>query len=139
MELSSLPYVKNFMIRMIESLPIGPNQFRLVLAQCSDDLSTEFMLDIYRRKGPMITDDIIQVNISDLINIPDYNDIAVQEDTTDIVLLLPGQQDTENYTFPYVKDFISKLIYDLPLESNQYHLALVQYNDDVHEEFELDT
>ena len=59
-------------------------------------------------------------------------------DTTAIVLLLPGQQDTENYTFPYMKDFISKLIYDLPLESNQYRLALVQYNDDDHEDFELD-
>lgn len=60
-------------------------------------------------------------------------------DTTDIVLLIPGQQDTENYAFPYFKDFISKLIYNLPLESNQYRIALVQYNDDVHEVFELDT
>lgn len=58
-------------------------------------------------------------------------------DTTDIVVLLPGQQDTENDAFAYMKDFISKLIHDLPLESNQYRLALVQYNDDVHEEFEL--
>ncbi|NXV50694.1 CO6A6 protein, partial [Uria aalge] len=56
----------------------------------------------------------------------------------DIVLLLPGQQDTENDAFFYMKDFISKLIYDLPLESNQYRLALVQYNDDVREEFKLD-
>ncbi|NWU56662.1 CO6A6 protein, partial [Dromas ardeola] len=56
----------------------------------------------------------------------------------DIVLLLPGQQDTENDAFFYMKDFISKLIYDLPLETNQYRLALVQYNDDVHEEFKLD-
>ncbi|XP_009638499.1 collagen alpha-6(VI) chain-like [Egretta garzetta] len=54
MEPSSLPYVKNFTIRMIEGLPIGPNQFRLALAQYSDDLSTEFMLDTYRRKGPMV-------------------------------------------------------------------------------------
>ncbi|NXE84114.1 CO6A6 protein, partial [Cochlearius cochlearius] len=60
-------------------------------------------------------------------------------DSTDIVLLLPGQQDVEDYTFPYIKDFISKLIYDLPLESNRYRLALAQYNDDFHEEFELDT
>lgn len=60
-------------------------------------------------------------------------------DTTDIVLLIPGQQETENYAFSYMKDFISKLIYNLPLESNQYRIALVQYNDDVHEEFELDT
>lgn len=60
-------------------------------------------------------------------------------DTVDIVLLLPGQQDTENYAFPYMKNFISKLRYDLLLESNQYHLALVPYNDDDHEEFELDT
>uniref|UniRef100_A0A8C3KCJ9 Collagen type VI alpha 6 chain n=1 Tax=Calidris pygmaea TaxID=425635 RepID=A0A8C3KCJ9_9CHAR len=44
-----------------------------------------------------------------------------------------------NDVFLYMKDFISKLIYDLPLESNQYRLALVQYNYDVHEEFELDT
>ncbi|KAM6375888.1 collagen alpha-6(VI) chain-like [Alca torda] len=232
---------------MIDSLPIEPNQFRLALAQYSDDFSTEFMLDTYRRKGPMvkhirneftfnggssvqignalyqayetffqksadekekqqiiviltsahseddiqeaatslqnlgvkiiaigtkeapynelfematppfhykipvieelpkfseympqIIDDIIQEDITDLISIPDYNDTAVQEDTTDIVLLLPGQQDTENDAFFYMKDFISKLIYDLPLESNQYRLALVQYNDDVREEFKLD-
>ncbi|PKU36382.1 collagen alpha-6 chain-like [Limosa lapponica baueri] len=248
MEHSSLPYVKNFMIRMIGSLPIEPNQFRLALAQYSDEFAPEFMLDTYRRKGPMvkhirndfmfnggssvqignalmeayetffqksedekekqqiivlltsapseddvrevarnlqglgvkiiaigtkeapydelfematppfhykqpvieelpkfseympqIIDDIIQVNITDSISIPDSSEIAVQEDTTDIVLLLPGQQDTANDVFLYMKDFISKLIYDLPLESNQYRLALVQYNDDVHEEFELDT
>ncbi|KAK2517149.1 Col6a6 [Columba guinea] len=250
MEPSSLPYVKKFLIRMIDSLPIGPNQYRLALAQYSDELSTEFMLDTYRRKGPMVNhirnyftlkgggsvqigdaldeayetffqksadekkkqniiviltsapseddvgetarslqslgvkiiaigtkeasyndlfematppfhyknpvieelpkfseympqiiDDIIQVNISDLTEIStlDFSDIAVQEDTTDIVLLIPGQQDTENYAFPYLKDFISKLIYNLPLESNQYRIALVQYNDDVHEEFGLDT
>ncbi|NXY74153.1 CO6A6 protein, partial [Glareola pratincola] len=54
MEPSSLPYVKNFMIRMIDSLPIEPNQFRLALAQYSDDFSTEFLLDTYRRKGPMV-------------------------------------------------------------------------------------
>ncbi|NWQ89105.1 CO6A6 protein, partial [Burhinus bistriatus] len=54
MEPSSLPYVKNFMIRMIDSLPIEPNQFRLALAQYSDDFSTEFRLDTYRRKGPMV-------------------------------------------------------------------------------------
>ncbi|NXV22033.1 CO6A6 protein, partial [Cepphus grylle] len=54
MEPSSLPYVKNFMIHMIDSLPIEPNQFRLALAQYSDDFSTEFMLDTYRRKGPMV-------------------------------------------------------------------------------------
>ncbi|XP_074006679.1 LOW QUALITY PROTEIN: collagen alpha-6(VI) chain-like [Numenius arquata] len=248
MEHSSLPYVKNFMIRMIGSLPIEPNHFRLALAQYSDEFSTEFMLDTYRRKGPMvkhirnnftfnggssvqignalmeayetffqksegekekqqiivlltsapseddvreaarnlqslgvkiiaigtkeapynelfematppfhyknpvieelpkfseympqIIDDIIQANTTDLISIPIYNERAVQEGTTDIVLLLPGQQDTANDAFLYMKDFISKLIYDLPLESNQYRLALVQYNDDVHEEFELDT
>ncbi|NWT39174.1 CO6A6 protein, partial [Chroicocephalus maculipennis] len=54
MEPSSLPYVKNFMIRMIDSLPIEPNKFQLALAQYSDDFSTEFMLDAYRRKGPMV-------------------------------------------------------------------------------------
>ncbi|OPJ82088.1 collagen alpha-6(VI) chain isoform A [Patagioenas fasciata monilis] len=250
MEPSSLPYVKKFLIRMIDSLPIGPNKYRLALAQYSDELYTEFMLDTYRRKGPMVNhirnyftlkgggsvqtgdalneayetffqksadekekqniiviltsapseddvqetarslqslgvkiiaigtkeasynelfematppfyyknpvieelpkfseyipqiiNDIIQENISDLMEIStlDFSDIAVQEDTTDIVLLIPGQQDTENYAFPYIKDFISKLIYNLPLESNQYRIALVQYNDDVHEEFELDT
>ncbi|XP_075561939.1 LOW QUALITY PROTEIN: collagen alpha-6(VI) chain [Pelecanus crispus] len=248
MKPSSLPYVKKFMIRMIENLPIGPNQFRLALVQYSDDLSIEFVLEAYRKASPMmnriknyftfkggssvqignalnkayetffqksadekerqqiiviltsapseddvqeaarglqslgvkiiaigtkeapynelfematppfyykipviqelpkfseympqIIDDIIQEHNADLISIPDYNDIAVQEDSTDIVLLLPGQRDTENYIFPYMKDFTSKLIYDLPLESNQYRLALAQYDDDVHEEFELDT
>ncbi|NWY53904.1 CO6A6 protein, partial [Chionis minor] len=54
MDPSSLPYVKNFMIRMIGSLPIEPNLFRLALAQYSDDFSTEFMLNKYRRKGPMV-------------------------------------------------------------------------------------
>ncbi|NXJ60206.1 CO6A6 protein, partial [Rostratula benghalensis] len=59
--------------------------------------------------------------------------------TTDIVLLLPSQEDTENDIFLYMKDFISKLIYNLPLESNQYRLALLQYSDVVREEFDLDT
>ncbi|XP_068789541.1 collagen alpha-6(VI) chain [Struthio camelus] len=255
MENSSLPYVKEFMIQMINSLPIGPKQFRLALAQYSDNVSFEFMLDTYGTKSsmvnhikknftftggssvqtgtalqkayemffkesagrkerqqiiviltsapseddikeasmylqslgvkiiaigtkeapyselfematqpfhyknpliqelpkfsenmPQIIADIIQVNVSDLmkIDITNLHDIAVQEatdivtDTTDIVLLVPGHQDLENYSFPYMRDFISKLIHYLPLESNQYRLALVQYDDDVHEEFKLD-
>ncbi|XP_062424460.1 collagen alpha-6(VI) chain-like [Rhea pennata] len=54
MESSSLPYVKKFMTQMINSLPIGPNQFRLALAQYSDEISVEFMLDTYQTKSAMV-------------------------------------------------------------------------------------
>nr|XP_009686259.1 PREDICTED: collagen alpha-6(VI) chain [Struthio camelus australis] len=54
MENSSLPYVKEFMIQMINSLPIGPKQFRLALAQYSDNVSFEFMLDTYGTKSSMV-------------------------------------------------------------------------------------
>ncbi|XP_042328923.1 LOW QUALITY PROTEIN: collagen alpha-6(VI) chain-like [Sceloporus undulatus] len=46
--------VKPFVNRMINSLPIGPNKYRIALTQYSDDLHTEFQLDEFKAKNPML-------------------------------------------------------------------------------------
>ncbi|KAH0627278.1 hypothetical protein JD844_002801 [Phrynosoma platyrhinos] len=46
--------VKPFVNRLINSLPIGPNKYRVALAQYSDDLHIEFQLDEFKAKNPML-------------------------------------------------------------------------------------
>ncbi|XP_070586819.1 collagen alpha-6(VI) chain-like isoform X2 [Erythrolamprus reginae] len=46
--------LKNYVNRMINNLPIGPNKYRLALVQYSDDIHVEFQLDDFRGKKPML-------------------------------------------------------------------------------------
>uniref|UniRef100_A0A8C6Y3P4 VWFA domain-containing protein n=1 Tax=Naja naja TaxID=35670 RepID=A0A8C6Y3P4_NAJNA len=46
--------LKNYVNRMINNLPIGPNKYRLALVQYSDDIHAEFQLDDFRGKNPML-------------------------------------------------------------------------------------
>ncbi|KAJ7322545.1 hypothetical protein JRQ81_018832 [Phrynocephalus forsythii] len=46
--------MKMFVNRMINSLTIGPNKYRVALAQYSDDLFVEFHLDDFKAKSPML-------------------------------------------------------------------------------------
>ncbi|XP_077158752.1 collagen alpha-6(VI) chain-like [Paroedura picta] len=50
----SFPSVKSFVNRVINSLPVGPNKYRIALAQYSDDVHIEFQLDEYKGKTPML-------------------------------------------------------------------------------------
>nr|XP_056713046.1 collagen alpha-6(VI) chain [Euleptes europaea] len=51
---ASFPSVKVFVNRVISSLPIGPNKYRIALVQYSDDVHIEFRLDDYKGKNPML-------------------------------------------------------------------------------------
>ncbi|CAI5788343.1 Hypothetical predicted protein [Podarcis lilfordi] len=50
----AFPSVKSFVSRIINSLPIGPNRYRIALVQYSDDVKVEFQLDNYKAKNPML-------------------------------------------------------------------------------------
>uniref|UniRef100_A0A670K9Q6 VWFA domain-containing protein n=1 Tax=Podarcis muralis TaxID=64176 RepID=A0A670K9Q6_PODMU len=50
----AFPSVKSFVNRIINSLPIGPNRYRIALVQYSDDVKVEFQLDDYKAKNPML-------------------------------------------------------------------------------------
>ncbi|XP_048190425.1 collagen alpha-6(VI) chain [Perognathus longimembris pacificus] len=50
----SFPLVKTFINKMINSVPIEPNKYRVALAQYSDTLHSEFQLNTFRSKNPML-------------------------------------------------------------------------------------
>ncbi|XP_054846792.1 collagen alpha-6(VI) chain-like [Eublepharis macularius] len=50
----SFPSVKAFVNKVISSLPVGPNKYRIALVQYSDDVHIEFRLDDYKGKTPML-------------------------------------------------------------------------------------
>ncbi|XP_060103695.1 collagen alpha-6(VI) chain-like [Heteronotia binoei] len=50
----SFPSVKSFVNRVISSLPVGPNKYRIALVQYSDDVQIEFRLDDYKGRTPML-------------------------------------------------------------------------------------
>ncbi|XP_043396756.1 collagen alpha-6(VI) chain isoform X2 [Chelonia mydas] len=50
----AFPSMKAFISKMISHLTATPNQYRIALAQYSDDLHTEFLLDTYKAKNPML-------------------------------------------------------------------------------------
>uniref|UniRef100_G1KAT1 VWFA domain-containing protein n=1 Tax=Anolis carolinensis TaxID=28377 RepID=G1KAT1_ANOCA len=51
---ASSPYVKTFISKTINSLPLGPNEYRAALAQFSDQVYNEFHLDTYKGKNQML-------------------------------------------------------------------------------------
>ncbi|XP_030406943.1 collagen alpha-6(VI) chain-like isoform X1 [Gopherus evgoodei] len=50
----AFPSMKSFINKMISHLTATPNQYRIALAQYSDDLHVEFRLDTYKAKNPML-------------------------------------------------------------------------------------
>ncbi|XP_068944498.1 collagen alpha-5(VI) chain-like [Petaurus breviceps papuanus] len=50
----SFPFVRTFLSKMINSLPIEANKFQIALAQYSDDLHQEFLLNTYKTKSAML-------------------------------------------------------------------------------------
>ncbi|XP_062980913.1 collagen alpha-6(VI) chain-like [Elgaria multicarinata webbii] len=51
----AFPSVKSFVNRIISSLPIGPNKYRVALVQYSDDVHIEVQLDDFKARNPMLT------------------------------------------------------------------------------------
>uniref|UniRef100_A0A671FED6 Collagen type VI alpha 6 chain n=1 Tax=Rhinolophus ferrumequinum TaxID=59479 RepID=A0A671FED6_RHIFE len=57
----------------------------------------------------------------------------------DIVFLVDSSDHLGVKSFPFVKTFINKMITSLPIEANKYRVALAQYSDKLHSEFQLNT
>uniref|UniRef100_A0A8I3PUY6 Collagen alpha-5(VI) chain n=1 Tax=Canis lupus familiaris TaxID=9615 RepID=A0A8I3PUY6_CANLF len=57
----------------------------------------------------------------------------------DVVFLVDSSNHLGTKSFPFVKTFISKIINSLPIEAHKYRVALAQYSDQLHSEFQLGT
>uniref|UniRef100_F7C3U7 Collagen type VI alpha 6 chain n=1 Tax=Ornithorhynchus anatinus TaxID=9258 RepID=F7C3U7_ORNAN len=57
----------------------------------------------------------------------------------DVVFLVDSSDNLGNKAFPFVKTFVNKMINALPIEASKYRIALAQYSDDLHSEFQLNT
>ncbi|XP_038617405.1 collagen alpha-6(VI) chain-like [Tachyglossus aculeatus] len=57
----------------------------------------------------------------------------------DVVFLVDSSDNLGSKAFPFVKVFINKMINALPIEAGKYRIALAQYSDDLHNEFQLGT
>ncbi|XP_036188539.1 collagen alpha-5(VI) chain isoform X1 [Myotis myotis] len=57
----------------------------------------------------------------------------------DVVFLVDSSDHLGTKSFPLVKTFINKVITSLPIEASKYRVALAQYSDKLHSEFQLNT
>uniref|UniRef100_A0A8C8ZP62 Collagen type VI alpha 6 chain n=1 Tax=Prolemur simus TaxID=1328070 RepID=A0A8C8ZP62_PROSS len=57
----------------------------------------------------------------------------------DVVFLVDSSDRLGIKAFPFVKVFITKMINSLPIEADKYRVALAQYSDELHSEFQLST
>ncbi|KAK1332448.1 hypothetical protein QTO34_007125 [Cnephaeus nilssonii] len=69
--------------------------------------------------------------------------VSVNQDSgpeyADVVFLVDSSDHLGIRSFPLVKTFINKVISSLPIEASKYHVALAQYSDKLHSEFQLNT
>ncbi|XP_038597787.1 collagen alpha-6(VI) chain-like [Tachyglossus aculeatus] len=72
-----------------------------------------------------------------------YSRTSVNQDAApefaDVVFLVDSSDNLGSKAFPFVKVFINKMINALPIEAGKYRIALAQYSDDLHSEFQLST
>ncbi|XP_043451359.1 collagen alpha-5(VI) chain [Prionailurus bengalensis] len=57
----------------------------------------------------------------------------------DVVFLVDSSDHLGTKSFPFVRTFITKIITSLPIEAHKYRVALAQYSDRLHSEFQLST
>ncbi|XP_062038326.1 collagen alpha-6(VI) chain-like [Lepus europaeus] len=57
----------------------------------------------------------------------------------DVVFLVDSSDHLGVKNFPFVKAFLNKMITSLPIEASKFRVALAQYSDQLHSEFELST
>ncbi|XP_076724313.2 collagen alpha-5(VI) chain [Callospermophilus lateralis] len=60
-------------------------------------------------------------------------------DYADVVFLVDSSDHLGVKSFPFVRTFINKMINSLSIEANKYRVALAQYSDMLHNEFNLNT
>ncbi|XP_050995967.1 collagen alpha-6(VI) chain [Acomys russatus] len=69
--------------------------------------------------------------------------VCVNQDSgpeyADVVFLVDSSDHLGIKSFPLMKTFINKMISSLPIEANKYRVALAQYSDALHSEFQLGT
>ncbi|XP_036999939.2 collagen alpha-6(VI) chain [Artibeus jamaicensis] len=72
-----------------------------------------------------------------------YTHVSINQDSdpeyADVVFLVDSSDHLGNKSFPLVRTFINKMINSLPIEANKYRVALAQYSDRLHSEFQLNT
>lgn len=64
---------------------------------------------------------------------------SIGPEYADVVFLVDSSDHLGLKSFPLVKTFIHKMISSLPIEANKYRVALAQYSDALHNEFQLGT
>ncbi|XP_054545747.1 collagen alpha-6(VI) chain isoform X2 [Talpa occidentalis] len=57
----------------------------------------------------------------------------------DVVFLVDSSNHLGAKSFPHMRTFINKMISSLPIEASKYRVALAQYSDSLHNEFQLST
>lgn len=57
----------------------------------------------------------------------------------DVVFLVDSSDHLGTKSFSFVKTFMNKMISSLPIEAHKYRVALAQYSDQFHNEFQLST
>ncbi|KAK2493251.1 hypothetical protein MC885_017704 [Smutsia gigantea] len=57
----------------------------------------------------------------------------------DVVFLVDSSDHLGTTSFLFVKTFISKMVSSLPIDTHKYRVALAQYSNTLHAEFQLDT
>ncbi|XP_025048328.1 collagen alpha-6(VI) chain [Alligator sinensis] len=67
------------------------------------------------------------------------NQRQLTPESADIVFLVDSSDSLKDSSFGSLKDFIAETIDNLPVGPKQYRIALAQYSDDLHREFQLDT
>ncbi|XP_007935020.1 collagen alpha-6(VI) chain [Orycteropus afer afer] len=69
--------------------------------------------------------------------------VSVNQDSgpeyADVVFLVDSSDHVGAKSFPLVKAFINKMINSLPIEADKYRVALAQYSNKLHNEFQLST
>nr|XP_042137484.1 collagen alpha-6(VI) chain isoform X1 [Peromyscus maniculatus bairdii] len=69
--------------------------------------------------------------------------VCVNQDSgpeyADVVFLVDSSDHLGMKSFPLVRTFLNKLISSLPIEADKYRVALAQYSDALHNEFQLGT
>ncbi|XP_075404010.1 collagen alpha-5(VI) chain [Tenrec ecaudatus] len=68
-----------------------------------------------------------------------YQSPGPDPEYADVVFLTDSSKELGAKFFPFVRMFINKMINSLPIDANKYRVALAQYSDRLHNEFQLNT
>uniref|UniRef100_A0A670ZUD5 Collagen type VI alpha 6 chain n=1 Tax=Pseudonaja textilis TaxID=8673 RepID=A0A670ZUD5_PSETE len=64
--------------------------------------------------------------------------LLLSSESVDVVLLIDSSNTFGRQGFLSLKNYVNRMINNLPIAPNKYRLALIQYSDDIHVEFQLE-